>query len=74
MKDMKLFVGTFLTAPNGITTIPGVTPDIFQAATIGARWAYAESVKYVWLTSVAFGVCAIVACLFLGNVSKYMTN
>lgn len=70
------FVTLFLTDPAALATtkIPGMTPQVVQAATIGSRWAYAESLKYVWLTSTAFGVCAIIACLFLGNISKYMTN
>jgi len=72
--DAKLFVGTFLTAPANITMVPGITPAIVEAATIGTRWAYAESLKYVWLTSIAFGVCAIIACLFLGNITPYMTH
>ena len=37
-------------------------------------WAFAESLKYVWYTSIAFGGLSIVACIFLGDISKYMTN
>ncbi|KAH0845698.1 hypothetical protein AYO21_05907 [Fonsecaea monophora] len=68
------FVETYLTAPTNLTTVPGVTPDIIEAGAVGSRWAYAESLKYVWLTSIAFGGCAIIACLFIGNIGKYMTN
>lgn len=70
----KSFVGAFLLDPAAVATIPGVTPAVLEAATIGVRWAYAYALKYVWFTSIAFGVCAIIACLFLGNVKKYMTN
>ena len=52
----------------------GVTPAVVQAAVIGSRWAYAESLKYVWYTSIAFGGLSIIACVFMGDVSKYMTN
>lgn len=72
--DAPLFVETFFGAPTKIASVPGVTAEIIEAATIGTRWAYADSLKYVWLTSIAFGVCAIVACLFIGNITKYMTN
>jgi hypothetical protein len=70
------FVGLFLTAPQELATvpIPRLTPAVVQAATLGSRWAYAESLKYVWYTSIAFGGLSIIACVFLGNISKYMTN
>lgn len=76
LTSAKEFVTLFLTAPKELATanIPGLTLPVVQAATIGARWAYAESLKYVWYTSIAFGGLSIIACLFLGNISKYMTN
>ena len=63
-----------LTTPNATTNVPGLTAVILHEATIGARWAYAESLKYVWYTSLPFGILACVACLFLGNSSRLMTN
>jgi hypothetical protein len=76
MSSASAFVTVFLTAPEKLATtnIPGLTSAVVQAAIIGARWAYADSLKYVWYTSIAFGGLSIVACLFLGNIIKYMTN
>lgn len=54
--------------------LPGVTPAVLEAVTRGSRWAYAESLKYVWLVSLAFGAVAIVSSLFVSNIRKYMTN
>ena len=70
------FVTLFLTAPQqlAMAQIPGLTPEIVQAAVLGSSFAYADSLKYVWYTSIAFGGLSIVACLFLGDISKYMTN
>ncbi|KAK5090250.1 hypothetical protein LTR05_000421 [Lithohypha guttulata] len=68
------FVTVLLTDPSKIAAVPGVTAEIIQAGAMGSRWAYAESLRNVWLVSIAFGGCAIVACIFLGNISKYMTN
>jgi hypothetical protein len=68
------FVGTFLTAPANITQVPGVSPEILAAATLGTRWAYAESLKWVWYTSIPFGILAIIACFFLPSIKKYQTN
>jgi hypothetical protein len=68
------FVGTYLTAPANTSSIHGVTSAILEAASMGERWAYSESLRMVWLVSIPFGVCAILACCFIGNTSQYMTN
>ncbi|OCL05057.1 MFS general substrate transporter [Glonium stellatum] len=39
-----------------------------------SQWAYSESLKYVWFTSIAFGSMAIVCCVFLLSTKKYQTN
>lgn len=74
IQEVETFIVTLVTAPDQITKIPGVTPAILNAAAIGSRWGYAESLKYVWLTSIPFGVIAIILCLFLGNTAEYMTD
>ncbi|OCT47870.1 putative major facilitator superfamily transporter [Cladophialophora carrionii] len=74
LSSAEQFVATYLGAPANLTAVPGVNAQIIDAAAIGSRWAYADSLKYVWLTSISFGACAIIACLFIGNISKYMTN
>ncbi|KAH6715893.1 putative major facilitator superfamily transporter [Leptodontidium sp. MPI-SDFR-AT-0119] len=72
--DVMGFVGTFLTDPMSIMSAPGATPAIIAAATRGSQDAYSYALKYVWYTSVAFGVVAIVAACFLGNNRKYLTD
>jgi len=68
------FVTIFLTAPTKLATAPGYTPAIAEAATIGSRWAYAESLKYVWYVTIPFGVLAAISCLFLPSIRNYQTN
>ena len=68
------FAGAFLAAPEKLSQVPGVTPEIIQAGAIGSRWAYAAALQHVWLVSITFGAVAIVACIFLGNLKPYMTN
>lgn len=68
------FATAFLTDQAALVQIPGITPLIIEAATIGSRWAYAEGLKYVFLTSIAFGSCSIVLAAFVGDISKYMTD
>jgi hypothetical protein len=46
--DAKLFVGTFLTTPEKIAEVPGVTPEIIAAALQGTKWAYSYSLSFVW--------------------------
>ncbi|KAG4441501.1 hypothetical protein IFR05_003028 [Cadophora sp. M221] len=72
--DVMAFVGTFLTDPMSIVSVPGATPAIIAAATRGSQDAYSYALRYVWYTSIAFGVVAIVAACFLGNNRKYLTD
>jgi hypothetical protein len=76
VESVEAFVGLFLTVPEELATadIVGVTPAVIQGATIGTRWAYSESLKYVWFTSIAFGSIAIVCTLLLPSTKKYQTN
>ncbi|KAF2468594.1 putative major facilitator superfamily transporter [Lindgomyces ingoldianus] len=74
VSSAKLFVGTFLTEPEKLAAIEGVTPAVVAAATKGTQWAYSQSLKYVWFTSIAFGAMAIVCCILLPSTKKYQTN
>ena len=72
----KEFVELFVGAPQKLAnvSVPGLTPAVIEAATLGSRTAYADSLKDVWYTSIAFGSLAVLACVFLGNNSRFMTN
>ena len=72
--DAKAFITILLTEPTKIATAPGFSLEILAAAQVGVRWAYAESLHYVWYTSIAFGMCAIICCIFLPSTAKYQTN
>lgn len=72
--DIEGFVGTFLKAPANITSAPGYTPAIAAAATLGSRWAYAESLKWVWYVSIPFGALAVIACVFIPPIRKWQTS
>ena len=74
LPSAPLFVKAYLLDPKVLSKIPGVTPAVLEAAALGSRWAYSDSLAYVWYTSIPFGILAIVACLFLGNIRRYMTN
>ena len=72
--DATEFVTTFLTAPANITSAPGYTPAIAQAAVMGSRWAYSDALQYVWYASIPFGILAIISCALLPSIKKYQTN
>lgn len=66
-----------LAAPNFqqvVQSVPGVTQAIISAGIYARQQAFAESCKYVWYTTIPFGILSIIACLFLPNIKKYMTN
>lgn len=67
-------VSAFLTAPQTLVADTHISPAIIASASLGSRWAFSESLKFVFITSVPFGVLAMVAAFFIGNASEYMTD
>lgn len=55
-----------------LSTIPGVTPAIIEAGVGGAKRALGDGFRVIYQISASFGVVAIIACLFLGDLSKTM--
>lgn len=74
VSSATLFVETLFRDPTKIMSVPGVTAKVLAAATYGSQWAYADSLHYVWWTSLAFGICAIICVAFLPSTAKYQTN
>jgi len=60
---------------DGIKEIPGVdTEEKYSTIVRAGQEAYAESYKYVYLTSIAFGAVAIIASLLMKNINKLMVD
>ena len=61
---------------DGIKEIPGIAGNetAYNMVVAAGQVAYAESYKYVYLTSIAFGSVSILAACFLGNIDKYMDD
>lgn len=72
--DIESFVTAFITSPATIADAPGYSAEIAAAATVGSRWGYAESLKWVWVVSIPFGVLAMVACWFVPPIKKWQTQ
>lgn len=54
--------------------VNGVTQAALSAAIYARQWAFADSLKYVWYTTIPFGVISTLCCLALPNIKQYMTN
>ncbi|KAF2806812.1 putative major facilitator superfamily transporter [Mytilinidion resinicola] len=74
VSSSKEFVLALLTGPATVMDVKGVTPMVLEAAALASRWAYSDSLAYVWYTSIAFGVIACIASFFIGNVRLYLTQ
>ena len=59
-----------------LRTLPGIgnNETAYEIVVTAGQLAYAESYKYVYFVSIAFGgVCIIASCL-LGDINKYMDD
>ena len=56
--------------------IPGIKNNetAYRMVVDAGQIAFAESYKWVYLTSIAFGAVSIVAACFLGNIDQYMDD
>lgn len=63
-------------APNtgNFTTVPGITPQIIEAAGYASKRAWARSSKTVFLVTLAFGALMFVVCFFALDVEVYLTD
>jgi len=59
-----------------LKTIPGIAGNetAYVMVVEAGKMAYAQSYKYVYLTSIAFGSVSIIAACFLGDINKYMDD
>ncbi|GFF46625.1 hypothetical protein IFM58399_07845 [Aspergillus lentulus] len=59
-----------------LKTIPGIAGSeaAYNAVVAAGQLAYAESYKWVYYVSIAFGGVSILAACFLGSISQYMDD
>lgn len=57
-----------------LTQIPGITPSIIAAAGAAFRQSYVLGLRTTALSSLSFGVVAIVACLFCNDIGHKMDD
>lgn len=67
------FVGDILTKNvAGLSSVPGVTPEIIQAGVAAVPHALADSFRIIFIIAAPFGVVACIACIWLGDMTKAM--
>jgi Fungal trichothecene efflux pump (TRI12) len=74
LESAMAFVGAFLTDPTKAALVTGVTPEILEAAAMGLRWAYTDSLKHVWYSSLPFGILCIIGCIVMEKNDRFITN
>ena len=73
-------VASYMTAiagggkPEALAAVEGLTPDILAAGATAYKFAYSHAYKTIFLTSIAFGVLAIICNLFVPNIDHLMTD
>ena len=67
---------TALTAGNAtaLSSVSGSNATIIAAGTEALAHAYSDSYSIVYLATIAFGGCAVVAALFTSNMDSEMTD
>ena len=73
---MEAIVLTGASQLEELRMIPGIGQnDTAYAIVVEAgQIAFAESYKYIYLTSIAFGVVSILAACFLGDINSFMDD
>ena len=51
-----------------------MNPNNLGADAMGLRWAYTDSLKYVWYSSLPFGLLCIIWCIVMEKNGKFITN
>ncbi|KAH4922817.1 hypothetical protein HBI55_021690 [Parastagonospora nodorum] len=54
----------------GYAAVPGITPAIRAAASLGNKQAYLQGAHLSYLVALAFGLCGVVAAFFIPSVDK----
>ncbi|KAJ9625976.1 hypothetical protein H2204_010275 [Knufia peltigerae] len=70
----KVITAVSAGTPAALNSIPGMTPQIYQSLMKAASTAYQKSFATVYLMSLAFGGCTIIAALLTRNIDGKLTS
>lgn len=66
----KLIAAAKANTAAGYAAIPGITPAIKAAASLGNKQAYLEGAHLSYLVALAFGLVGVIAAFFIPSVDK----
>lgn len=59
---------------SALQKIPGISPTIIEIASVGYKQAYSGAFKIVFLASIPFGVCSMVAAFYFVNIDDRLSH
>lgn len=65
---------TILGVPDQAATVPSISSSTYARCVDAARLGYAYGFRITWLTSIPFGVIALLCAIAVRDPSKYFTN
>lgn len=71
LPDLLMALGSGDSA--AIQQVPGVTPQIMYAMSVGMKEAYAQSFRFIWFSLIPFVVLTLAGCVCLKSTKKQMT-
>ncbi|KAH7081976.1 fungal trichothecene efflux pump [Paraphoma chrysanthemicola] len=66
----RLIAAARANTPAAYAAIPGISPAIRAAASLGNKQAYLEGAHLSYLVALAFGLCGVVAAFFIPTVDR----
>lgn len=76
--DKAIATNLVLAYASGVAGAPakvaGVTDAMLAATQYASQMAFAESLKWVWITTIPFGIVSCICCVCLPNIRKFMTS
>lgn len=70
----ELIEALSLRNPSAIERIPGISMSIISIATTGVKQAYSDAFKVVFLASIPFGVCSMIAAFFFVDIDDRLSH
>jgi hypothetical protein len=67
-------IESVLGIPGGPEKFPNIPARVYESCITAARYGYAYGFRITWLSSIAFGVIAVICAACVRDPSRYFTN
>ncbi|ORY03042.1 fungal trichothecene efflux pump [Clohesyomyces aquaticus] len=72
--SIPLILGALPKGSKALSAVPGITPEIMAAAGAAFQQAYTHALRVTALSSLSFGIIAIIACICCNDIGKKMNE